>query len=373
PVDGHAPGLRGEVAAAYATAGITTDHECFTEAEARDKLAAGMKILIREGSAARNYAALEGLIDEFPDRLMFCTDDSHPNDLLNGHIDRLVIRAVRGGHDLWNVLQIACRNPVRHYQLDIGQLRVGDPGDFICVDDLRHFGIMQTWRRGRLIAEAGAHLMGETTTETPNIFLARPLRADDLRVPARPDARLRVIRVHDGELMTGTEWMKPSIAAGHAVTATSHDLLKIVVVNRYQPGAPPAIAFVTGMKMQRGAIASSVAHDSHNIVAVGVTDEDLAAAINTVIANRGGIAAAREDRTESLALPIAGLMSDERGPRVADRYSYVSGFARRGLRCQLEAPFMTLSFLALLVIPELKLSDRGLFDGNAFAFTNLWD
>ncbi len=373
PVDGHAPGLRGEAAAAYAAAGITTDHECVTEAEARDKLAAGMKILIREGSAARNYAALEGLIDEFPDRLMFCTDDSHPNDLLNGHIDRLVIRAVRGGHDLWNVLQIACRNPVQHYKLDIGQLRVGDPGDFICVDDLRHFGIMETWRKGQLIAEAGAHRMGETTTETPNIFLARPIRTDDLRVPARPGARLRVIRVHDGELITGSEWMKPSISGGEAVTATSHDLLKIVVVNRYQPDAPPAIAFVTGMRMQRGAIAGSVAHDSHNIVAVGVTDEDLAAAINLVIANRGGIAAVRDDRSESLALPIAGLMSDERGPRVADRYSYVSGFARRGLRCQLEAPFMTLSFLALLVIPELKLSDRGLFDGKAFNFVEMWD
>ena len=372
-VDGHAPGLRGEAAAAYAAAGIQTDHECTTAEEARDKLAAGMKILIREGSAARNYRALEELIDEFPDRLMFCTDDSHPDDLLAGHINRLVIRAVRGGHDLFNVLRIACRNPVEHYGLDIGQLRVGDRADFIQVDDLRHFGIMATYVKGQQVAEAGAHLMPEYRPEPINRFNCSPKQPEDFRAAAGPaGAKIRVIEVTDGEITTGLIESIPALdAEGRPVPAPERDLLKIAVVNRYTD-APPAVGFVTGMKLQRGAIASSVAHDSHNIVAVGVSDEDICRMVNAVIAERGGIAAGRHEYLEVLPLPVAGIMSLDTGPRVAARYAELSGFVRRKLRCGLESPFMTLSFLALLVIPKLELSDQGLFDGEAFRLVDLW-
>ncbi|PPK87338.1 adenine deaminase [Neolewinella xylanilytica] len=373
PVDGHAPGLRGEQAAAYAAAGISTDHECFTAAEARDKLAAGMKILIREGSAARNYAALEELIDAFPDRLMFCTDDCHPDDLMAGHINRLVIRAVRGGHDLFNVLHIACRNAVDHYHLDIGRLRVGDRADFIQVDDLRHFGVMATWINGIRVAEAGAHLLPDYRPEPINTFRCSPKKVNDFRVaPGQAGARIRVIGVTDGELVTDQLEMLPVLDAdGCPVAAPERDLLKIAVINRYTD-APPAIGFVHGMKLQRGAIASSVAHDSHNIVVVGVDDDAICRVANAVIAERGGIAAGRDEYLEVLPLPVAGIMSLERGPQVAARYGELSGFVRRKLRCELRSPFMSLSFLALLVIPRLKLSDRGLFDGEAFQPVDLW-
>ena len=372
-VDGHAPGLRGAEATAYAAAGITTDHECFTAAEARDKLAAGMHILIREGSAARNYAALEELIDEFPDRLMFCTDDSHPDDLMAGHINRLVVRAVRGGHDLYNVLRIACRNPVDHYGLDIGRLRVGDRADFIQVDDLRHFGIMGTWIQGVRVAEAGAHFLPDYRPEPINHFDCSPKKPEDFRVAPGPEgAKLRVIGVTDGELVTDYLEVTPVLdAAGCPVAAPERDLVKIAVINRYTD-APPAVGFVQGMKLQRGALASSVAHDSHNIVVVGVDDETMCRIANAVIGERGGIAAGRHEYLEVLPLPVAGIMSAERGPQVAARYAELNGFVRRKLRCALESPFMTLSFLALLVIPSLKLSDSGLFDGRTFRPVDLW-
>lgn len=373
-VDGHAPGLKGEEAARYAAAGISTDHECFTEEEARDKLAAGMKILIREGSAAKNYEALHQLIDEFPDRVMFCTDDSHPDDLMAGHINQLVMRAIRDGHDVYHVLTAACRNPVEHYGLDIGQLRVGDRADMILVDDLRFMAVYKTFIKGELVAEAGHHNLADYRPEPINKFSCLPKKPADFRVPAGPKgAQLRVIEVFDGELITGRKVMAPILnQAGEPVAAPDRDLLKIAVINRYAD-SPPAVGFVTGMKLQRGAIASSVAHDSHNIVAVGVDDESICRIANAVIAERGGIAAGRDEYLEVLPLPVAGIMSNDTGPRVAARYAELTGFAKRKLRCGLHSPFMTLSFLALLVIPELKLSDKGLFDGRSFGLVDLWE
>ncbi|MTB50726.1 adenine deaminase [Lewinella sp. W8] len=373
-VDGHAPGLRGAEAAAYAAAGITTDHECFTAEEARDKLAAGMKIIIREGSAARNYAALHELIDEYPDRIMFCTDDSHPDDLMAGHINRIVLRALRDKHELFNVLRIACRNPVEHYGLDVGQLRVGDRADFIRVDDLRHLAVMETWINGRLVAEAGAHNLPDYRPEPINNFDCSPKSPEDFRVaPGPAGAQLRVIEVYDGELVTGKLLLDPVLDAdGRPVASPDRDVLKIAVINRYAD-APVAVGFVRGMKLQRGAIASSVAHDSHNIVVVGVDDESMCRVANAVIAERGGIAAGRDEYLEVLPLPVAGIMSNDTGPRIAARYGALNGFTKRKLRCGLEAPFMTLSFLALLVIPSLKLSDRGLFDANQFGLVDLWE
>ena len=374
PVDGHAPALRGKEAAAYAAAGISTDHECLTEAEARDKLAAGMKVLIREGSAAKNYNALHPLIAEFPDRLMFCTDDAHPDDLMAGHINHLVQRAIRQGYDVYDVLTIACRNPVEHYGLDVGQLRVGDRADFILVDDLRFMAVMATYLKGELAAEAGHHNLPDYRTEPINRFNCRPKTpADFACAPAPDNAQLRAIGVIDGELVTEKVLVTPTLdAEGRPVTAPERDLLKIAVINRYED-APPAVGFVTGMKLQRGAIASSVAHDSHNIVVVGVDDASICRVANAVIAEQGGIAAGRDEYLEVLPLPVGGIMSNDTGPRVAARYEAISGFARRKLRCGLTAPFMTLSFLALLVIPELKLSDRGLFAAGSFSLVDLWE
>ncbi len=374
PVDGHAPGLSGEEAFRYAKAGPSTDHECRTEQEARDKLAAGMKILIREGSAAKNYAALHALIDEHPESLMFCTDDCHPDDLMAGHVNQLVMRAIRDGHDLYDVLRIACRNPVEHYDLDIGKLRVGDRADLILVDDLRFMAVYATYIKGEMVAEAGHHNLPEYRPEPINRFNCSPKTPADFRVAPGPEgASLRVIGVEDGELVTGHQLMTPVVnQAGEPVAAPERDLLKVAVINRYED-APPAVGFVTGMKLQRGAIASSVAHDSHNIVVVGVDDAAICRVANAVIAERGGIAAGRDEYLEVLPLPVAGIMSNDTGPRVAARYAELSGFARRKLRCGLTAPFMTLSFLALLVIPELKLSDRGLFDATGFGLIDLWE
>ncbi len=374
PVDGHAPGLLGEEAFRYAKAGPSTDHECRTEQEARDKLAAGMKILIREGSAAKNYAALHTLIDEHPESLMFCTDDCHPDDLMAGHVNQLVMRAIRDGHDLYDVLRIACRNPVEHYDLDIGKLRVGDRADLILVDDLRFMAVYATYIKGEMVAEAGHHNLPEYRPEPIDRFNCSPKTPADFRVAPGPEgASLRVIGVEDGELVTGHQLMTPVVnQAGEPVAAPERDLLKVAVINRYED-APPAVGFVTGMKLQRGAIASSVAHDSHNIVVVGVDDAAICRVANAVIAERGGIAAGRDEYLEVLPLPVAGIMSNDTGPRVAARYAELSGFARRKLRCGLTAPFMTLSFLALLVIPELKLSDRGLFDATGFGLVDLWE
>ncbi len=364
PVDGHAPGLRGAEARRYAAAGISTDHECTSIEEARDKLAAGMYIQIREGSAARNFDALIDLLPTHADRLMFCSDDKHPDDLLNGHINTLVAKAVQNGFDLYDLLRVACRNPIGHYGLDVGQLRAGDWADFVLVDDLRAFGVIATYIRGQRVAENGHHNLPPFEVRGPNRFYAHPKSVDDFRLRAESN-RIRVIEVTDGAIVTGSSTTEASVVNGYAVAAPERDLLKIAVVNRYAD-APPAIGFVRGFTMQRGAVASSVAHDSHNIVAVGVDDEALCAVVNALIETKGGIAAGRLDRIEVLPLPIAGIMSDQTGPQVAGRYSELNGFARRSLRCRLEAPFMTLSFLALLVIPELKLSDRGLFDGKTF-------
>lgn len=368
PVDGHAPGLRGAEARRYAEAGITTDHECFTLEEARDKIAAGMHILIREGSAARNFDALHPLIGTHPERVMFCSDDKHPDDLLLGHIDRLAARAVALGHDPLDVLRCASLNPIRHYGVDLGLLRPGDSMDALLVQDLRDFRPLRAWLRGRPVMEAGEALVPPQKVQAPNLFHASPQGIHDLRVRAEGD-RLRLIEALDGELITHESWVEPRREGGFLAPDPERDLLQLCVLNRYRP-APPAHAFIRGFGLKRGALASSVAHDSHNLVAVGADHESMMAAMNGVIAAQGGIAVAEGARVEVLPLPVAGLMSDREGPWVAERYAGLDRHAK-ALGSTLRAPFMTLSFMALLVIPELKLSDKGLFDGRSFGFTAL--
>jgi len=372
PVDGHAPGLTSERARRYAEAGISTDHECVSLAEARDKIACGMHILIREGSAARNFDTLQPLIRSHPDKVMFCSDDKHPDDLARGHIDRLAARAVAAGHDAFDVLRCACLNPVLHYRLPVGLLRVGDAMDAAEVADLRDFRPLRTWVNGRLVAEAGRSLIERTPIRLINRFQARKITPADLEVPAAGE-RLRVIDVHDGELLTREALLAPRLENGQGgsliVPDPERDVLLLMVLNRYRE-APPALAFVRGFGLRRGALASSVAHDSHNLVAVGADTESLCRAVNALIDSGGGIAVADGSRVASLPLPVAGLMSDLDGDVVAARYTELT--LRAGeLGSPLRAPFMTLSFMALLVIPELKLSDRGLFDGREFHFTGL--
>lgn len=370
PVDGHAPGLRGRDAARYAAAGIETDHECVTLDEALDKVACGMQILIREGSAVKNFDALWPLLLSHPERVMFCSDDKHPNDLVHGHINQLVARAVANGAPLFDVLRAACVNPVQHYRLPIGLMRIGDPADFIAVEDLVAFNVRQTWIGGREVARDGRSLLERVPTATPNKFAARPISADQLRVRAA-GAELRAIVVHDGQLVTSSAWVPTPLSGEWAVASPGDDLLKLVVYNRYQEAAP-AVAFVKGFGLNGGALASTVAHDSHNIIAVGADDAALAAAINALVPGGGGVSLAdAAGNTDVLPLPIAGLMSDKDGWLVAEAYETLDA-AAKALGSALKAPYMSLSFMALLVIPSLKLSDLGLFDGETFAFCDLF-
>ncbi|WP_292657169.1 adenine deaminase [Nitratifractor sp.] len=358
PVDGHCPGLRGEDLSRYIAAGIQTDHESFEYDEAKEKIEKGMKILIREGSAAKNFDALHPLIAAYPEKLMFCSDDRHPDDLQQEHINALVRRAVALGYDLFDVLRIACRHPVEHYRLPVGQLREGDFADFILVEDLESFKVRETWIKGQCVYRNGKTLIEHLHAATPNRFEALPKKAEDFYLP-RCEA-MEVIHAIDHQLIT-----KEEIAAREGPDS---DILKIAVINRYENQPVKGLAHISGFGLKEGAIASSVAHDSHNVVVVGCDDESMAQAANLVIASRGGIAAVGKGKKLHLPLPIAGLMSDRPGDEVAEAYATIDRFVREELGSPLSAPFMTLSFMALLVIPEIKLSDRGLFDGRQFHF-----
>jgi adenine deaminase len=368
PVDGHAPGLRGEGVEQYAAAGIETDHECFAIEEAREKLDAGLKIAIREGSAARNFDELIPLMDEAPDRLLFCSDDKHPDALVQGHIDALARRAIDRGYDRFDVLRAACVHPVEHYDLDVGLLREGDPADFIVVDDLDALTVRRTYVEGRLVAEDGQTHIERVPSNTPNRFAAGPVAPEAFRVPAE-GPQVRVVTAVDNQLVTGEDIVDTPVADGRAVADPARDLLKLAVVNRYAD-ADPAVAFIRGFGLDAGALASSVAHDAHNVVAVGASDAALAGAVNAVIEESGGVSAVGRGEEHVLPLPVAGLMSDRPVEDVARRYTRLSRFAQDELGSPMDAPFMTLSFMALLVIPQLKLSDQGLFDGESFAFVD---
>jgi len=370
PVDGHAPGLRGADAKKYISVGISTDHECFTREEALDKLGYGMKILIREGSAAKNFSALVDLIPEYADRMMFCSDDKHPDDLLEGHINQLVSRALAKGYDLFDVLQVACVNAVEHYGLSVGLLKAGDPADFIVVENLKTFEVKHTYINGDLVSDGGKCTF--TTQKAPviNNFNASKKSVADFQIDTEK-SEMQVIKAIDGEIVTERFWAKVKRANGFVVSDTERDLLKMTVVNRYENQAP-AIAFINNFNLNQGAIASCVGHDSHNIIAVGVDDESIAKAVNLIIDNKGGISAVGKESEHVLALPVAGIMTNADGPTVAAQYLEIDSMVKEQLGTQLAAPFMTLSFMALLVIPQLKLSNLGLFDGKNFEFTPLF-
>ena len=374
PVDGHAPGLRGEAAKKYIDAGISTDHECFTIEEALEKLEYGMHIIIREGSAAKNFEALYSIIDTHTNKVMLCSDDKHPDSLAAGHINTICARAVAKGLDVFNILQTACINPVKHYKLPVGLLNPGDPADFIVVKDLVHFEVSSTYMNGELVADNGISNIKSVATNPINNFDCKKIETAALTVSENEypnkNGLIPVIEALDGQLITNKLMLTGSLQNGNWVTDTSNDILKIVVVNRYHL-APIAKAFIKNFGFKNGAIASSVAHDSHNIVAVGVDDASIAAAINLVIEAQGGVSvvngANETASSKVLPLPVAGLMSANDGFEVASTYTAID-LEAKALGSKLEAPFMTLSFMALLVIPHLKLSDKGLFNGDDFNF-----
>jgi len=368
PIDGHAPGLRGKEAADYFKAGISTDHECFSLEEAIDKVNLGVRILIREGSAAKNYEALHPLIKLFPDKVMFCSDDKHPDGLLLGHIDALVRRSVANGYDVMDVLRAASLHPVRHYKLDVGLLQKNDSADFIIVNNLREFVVRETIVKGQSIAKEGKTLIQRVEDGTPNNFNATLKKPEHFTIPTHTQ-KIHVIVAEEGQLITHDSIVPAKIVGSCDVADVSRDILKLVVVNRYRDTLP-AVAFIHNFGLKRGAIASCIAHDSHNMIAVGCSDEEICAAINLLVENRGGIAVVNGNEKYSLPLPVAGIMSNEDGYIVAEKYSKMDVLAKE-LGTQLAAPFMTLSFMALLVIPELKLSDKGLFDGKRFSFVPL--
>ncbi len=370
PVDGHAPGLRGKDARKYIEAGITTDHECYTYEEAEEKLSLGMKVIIREGSAAKNFNALIDLLPDHHENMMFCSDDKHPDDLILGHINQLCARAVARGIDVFKVLKVACVNPAEHYNMNVGILQKGDPADFIVVKDLQEFEVLKTYIDGELVAENGTSHIPTVSFEKPNNFNISPKTPEDFRLPATK-AQVKVIEAVDGELITNELHLKPLEKQGNLISDTATDILKITVVNRYE-NKPPAVAFIKNFGLKKGAIASSVAHDSHNIIAVGTTDEELCKAVNLIIENKGGICAVNSQDKKVLPLPVAGIISDRNGWETGKLYQEIDAMAKE-LGSTLKAPFMTLSFMALLVIPDLKLSDKGLFSGKKFGFVDIFE
>ena len=377
PVDGHAPKISGDMLKKYVEAGITTDHECETQEEATEKIALGMKILIREGSAARDFDSLYPLIGEYPGMTMFCSDDMYPDDAETiGYINGMVKRSIENGMPLWETLECACTTPVRHYGLGNGMLQQGDSADFIVVSDLKGFEIRSTYVQGHEVYNAETGIsesflkdIEQTTDKTPNKFNAKEIEATDLKVEWQ-EGMLKVITAKEGSLITGKEMIRPE-ADNDGFVKTDNGIAKLVVYDRYN-GGKPQVAYIKGFNIHRGAIASTIAHDCHNIIAIGCSDEEIATAINRLVQEKGGLAACDGSRVECLPLPVAGLMGLYNPEDTAVKHLILRTMANE-MGCSISAPFMTLAFMALPVIPELKLTDKGLFDGNKFEFTSLWE
>lgn len=365
PIDGHAPGLKGDDARSYASAGISTDHESFELKEALDKIDAGMKIIIREGSAAKNFEALHSLLSSHPNDTMLCSDDKHPDSLLIGHINQLVARALAKGHDIFDVLKVACLNPIDHYKLEIGSLNVGDPADFIVLKDISEFEVSKTFINGQLVFENGITLIESINVVPVNKFECEKISLKDIRYVGT-EPQVVGIQVIDEQLVTKRATLQLKKEDGYWSSNPDEDVLKLVVINRYQK-AKPAVAFINKFGLKNGALASTVAHDSHNIIAVGTSDKLISQAINLLIDSKGGISAVGLDKQMHMPLEVAGLMSAADGFDVAKHYTELDNFSR-AMGSSLKSPFMSLSFMALLVIPEIKLSDLGLFDGMKFEF-----
>ena len=370
PIDGHAPGLTPEERQRYAQAGVSTDHECTTLDEGRDCIRAGMKVIIREGSSAKDYALLHPLIDEYPDQVMLCTDDCHADDLVRGHIISIVKRALIDGHDFWNVLQAACYNPQRHYGVNWGLLQEGDPATFITVNNTGPFlGVQNTIIRGVEVysynlsfgsISARRQTIADLSSY-PNRFCATPITVDDIKLDIHRGETKHIIRATDKSLYTGHEVIEVTGDPMKDSHYPWHEVQKVVVYNRYAQSSHPVVGLVRGFGIRHGAIASSVAHDSHNIVAIGSSDEFIVHAVNRVIEMQGGQVVITDKEMIEMALPIAGLMSPLDGHEVAYRCRLLCDMAAQ-TGCTMKAPFITMAFLCLPVIPELKITDKHLWD-----------
>ena len=369
PIDGHAPGLSGEGLRKYVKCGISTDHECFTLQEGREKIKLGMKVLIREGTGAHNFDDLQSLIEENVDSCMLCSDDKHPNDLVKGHINLIVKKAIKNGIDPMKVLRAASLNPIVHYDLDVGLIRVDDSADFIVVDDLSRLNILKTYINGIEVASNGTSLISSIKPEIKNNFNIDLKKPIDFTV--RPiGKKINVIVAIDGQLITEKETESPLVSNGNIISDVDKDILKISVINRYK-NTNPSVGFIKNFGLKEGAIASSIAHDSHNIISVGVSDKYICEAVNLLIEKKGGLCTVGNDKKTVLSLPIAGIISDRKYDWVAEKYEEIEKNAKL-LGAELQAPLMTLSFMALPVIPKLKITDKGLFDSENFKFINLF-
>ena len=367
-IDGHAPGLRGKDLDAYVKAGISTDHECFSLREAEEKLDKGMYIQIREGSAAKNFESLYSIIDKNPDKIMLCSDDLHPDDLVKGHINLLLKRCVEKKIDLFNAIRSVSVVPVNHYNINVGLLQVGDPADFILVNNLTEFQVLKTVIDGKIVFTRGDFPIKKKPQKLVNKFFVNEVHEENIKVQAR-GSRIKVIQIIDKELITKSIISDAKIENNCIISDVKNDILKIVVQNRYEK-EPPSVGFIKGFELRKGGFVSSIAHDSHNIIAVGTEDRIITELIHWVNKNRGGISVHTGQEIIGLNLPVAGIISDKPASEVAEMYLRLNNAARE-MGCPLEAPFMTLSFMALLVIPELKIGNKGLFDVNHFKFTNL--
>jgi adenine deaminase len=369
PIDGHAPGLTGTDLAKYAKAGISTDHESTSLDEAIEKMKLGIKLLIREGSAARNFDNLIPALSLYPDNIMLCTDDCHPDDLVEKHILHLIKRGLKMAYDIFDLLRAATFNPKNHYNLKVGLLQEGDPADLFIVDNLNDLNVLSTYIDGKLAFDGKKSVLKNVPVVPVNNFNCKPITLDSIQLERHGDT-VKTIVAYDGDLYTGMEFVRPKLSGNFIVSDTENDVLKIVVMNRYSP-KEPVVGLIKNFGLKKGAIAGSIAHDSHNIIAIGVSDEDIVNAINQIVSMKGGIVAVYSNEIYSLALPVAGLMTNEAGETVAEKYKLINQKPKEW-GSKLNAPFMTLSFMALLVIPELKIGDKGLFDGKKFELTSLF-
>jgi adenine deaminase len=368
PVDGHAPGLSGEALRKYVSAGISTDHECSTLAEAKEKIELGMKILIREGSAAKNLNSLKELFNSSPQMVMLCSDDLHPEMLQKGHINKLIGKLITEGYDVFDVIRSATVNPGKHYGLKNGLLRVGDSADFIVVDNLQEMYVSETWIKGEKVFSDGKILFTYNGSDAVNNFNCRPITEADIEVRNK-GGEVRIIEAVEGELLTG----ESRNSFGNSVMIApdpGNDILKIVVKDRYGDSSP-AIGFIRGFGIKTGAFASSIAHDSHNIIALGTNDSDIVNSINEIVRLKGGLAVCTGDSIQSVGLNIGGIMTSRSCDEIANDYEILNELVG-SLGCTMKSPFMTLSFMALLVIPDLKIGDRGLFDVRKFEPVSLF-
>jgi len=371
PIDGHAPGLKGGDLEKYVNSGISTDHECTTIEEAEAKIKLGMKVQIREGSAAKNYEVLHSLIDLYPNDIMLCTDDTHPDDLMLGHINELVKRSVSKGLNLFNIIKAVNINPIKHYNLNVGSLQKNDSADFVIVNNLKDFSVLKTYISGEEIFNGQRVNITGFENKKLNNFVAEKITENDIKIYNKENKKVKVINCFDGDLLTKQSLENlPLNAQGEILLDTQNDIIKIVVYNRYKK-SKPVVGFIKNFGLQHGAVASSIAHDSHNVIACGVTDNDIVIAINKIVENKGGIAVYNGEKTFDLQLEIAGLMTNSPIEKVASEYELLNHIVKNELGSDLYAPFMTLSFMALLVIPEIKIGDKALFDGNKFELTNL--